>query len=107
MPRLCSLLLLSLLSLAASASVSLSEQERAWVAEHGVIRVGVERSGWPPFDVLDKDGRHRGLSGDCLALLGQRLGLRFEPVLMDDWDAAIKALRAGQVDLRLPARLAG
>ncbi len=99
MPRLCSLLLLSLLSLAASASVSLSEQERAWVAEHGVIRVGVERSGWPPFDVLDKDGRHRGLSGDYLALLGQRLGLRFEPVLMDDWDAAIKALRAGQVDL--------
>jgi two-component system sensor histidine kinase/response regulator len=56
---------------------------------------------------LDKDGRHRGLSGDYLALLGQRLGLRFEPVLMDDWDAAIKALRAGQVDLRLPARLAG
>ncbi|MGB4073884.1 response regulator [Pseudomonas sp.] len=99
MPRLCCLLLLCLLPVLAVAALSLNPQERAWVAEHGVIRVGVERSGWAPFDVLDKDGRHRGLSGDYLELLGQRLGLRFELVLVDDWNAAIKALRSGQVDL--------
>ena len=99
MPRLYCLLLLCLLPLAVPAAVSLSEAERAWVAEHGVVRVGIERSGWPPFDVLDKEGRHSGLSGDYLALLGQRLGLRFEPVLLDDWEAALKALRNGQVDL--------
>ena len=99
MPRLYCLLLLCLLPLLASAALPLSEAERAWVAEHGVILVGVERSGWPPFDVLDKDGTHRGLSGDYLMLLGQRLGLRFEVVLMDDWAAAIKALRSGQVDV--------
>lgn len=61
--------------------------------------MGIERSGWPPFDVLDKHGQHRGISGDYLALLGQRLGLRFEPVLMDDWEGALQALRSGQVDL--------
>ncbi|HEX5842126.1 MAG TPA: response regulator, partial [Pseudomonas sp.] len=99
MLRLCCLLLCCLLPQLACAALQLSEEERAWVAAHGVVRVGVERGGWAPFDVLDKDGSHRGLSGDYLQLLGQRLGLRFEPVLLDDWEAAQQALRSGQVDL--------
>ena len=99
MSRFCCLLLLCLLPTLAVAALPLNEQQRVWTAEHAVIRVGIERSGWPPFDVLDKQGQHRGLSGDYLALLGQRLGLRFEPMLMDDWDSALKALRSGQVDL--------
>ncbi|WP_445941118.1 response regulator [Pseudomonas sp.] len=99
MSRFCCLLLLCLLPALAVAALPLNEQQRVWTAEHAVIRVGIERSGWPPFDVLDKQGQHRGLSGDYLALLGQRLGLRFEPVLMDDWDSALKALRSGQVDV--------
>ncbi|MDO9619269.1 MAG: response regulator [Pseudomonas sp.] len=99
MSRLCCLLLLCLLPTLAVAALPLNQQQRAWIAEHGMIRVGIERSGWPPFDVLDKHGQHRGISGDYLALLGQRLGLRFQPVLMDDWEGALQALRSGQVDL--------
>ncbi|MDP3815934.1 transporter substrate-binding domain-containing protein, partial [Pseudomonas sp.] len=103
MPRplscLCGLLLFCLLPLGASAALQLSDEERAWVAAHGVVRVGIERGGWAPFDVLDKHGRHRGLSGDYLELLGRRLGLRFEAVLLDDWEAAQQALRSGRVDL--------
>ncbi|MWV12011.1 response regulator [Pseudomonas sp. R-28-1W-6] len=98
MPRLW-LLLFCLLPLCAPAAAPLSAEQQAWVREHPRIRVGIERAGWAPFDVLDKQGRHTGLSGDYLELLGQRLGLRFEPVLLDDWDAALKALRAGRVDL--------
>ncbi|WP_068829746.1 response regulator [Pseudomonas sp. BMS12] len=90
---------LCLLPLLAPAALRLDDTERAWVAEHPVLKVGVERSGWPPFDVIDEQGRHRGLSGDYLALLSQRLGLRFEPVLFDDWDSALKALREGRVDV--------
>ncbi|HSC84611.1 MAG TPA: response regulator [Pseudomonas sp.] len=99
MLRLCCLLLFALLPLAAPAALQLDEAQQAWVKTHPVVRVGVERSGWIPFDVLDEQGRHRGLSGDYLELLGQRLGLRFEPVLLDDWATALQALRNGQVDL--------
>ncbi|PYC27424.1 histidine kinase [Aquipseudomonas alcaligenes] len=99
MPRLCCLLLLCLLPLLARADLQLDEDERAWLAEHPVLRVGLERGGWPPFDVIDKQGQHRGLSGDYLALLAQRLGVRLQPVLLDDWEAAQQALRDGQVDL--------
>lgn len=99
MLRLCCLLWLCLLPLLASAALSLSEEQQTWLREHPSIRVGIERGGWAPFDVLDKQGRHSGLNGDFLQLLGQRLGVRFEPVLLDDWEAALKALRSGQVDV--------
>ncbi|MGL4316203.1 MAG: response regulator [Pseudomonas sp.] len=99
MLRVCCLLLFCLLPLAVPAAVQLSEQQQAWVKAHPVVRVGIERSGWAPFDVIDQQGRHTGLSGDYLELIGQRLGLRFEPVLLKDWAAALKALRNGQVDL--------
>lgn len=99
MLRICAVLLLGLLPWGASAALSLDEAERAWVAAHPVLRVGVERTGWPPFDVLDEQGRHRGLSGDYLALLAERIGVRLEPVLLDDWDAALKALRERRVDI--------
>ncbi|MDG1580033.1 response regulator [Pseudomonas sp. GOM6] len=99
MLRNCCAVLLYLLSWSASAALPLDEAERAWVAQHPVLRVGVERAGWPPFDVLDEQGRHRGLSGDYLALLAQRLGLRIETVPLADWDAALVALREGRVDL--------
>ena len=99
MSRLCCLLLLCLLPLTAPAALHLDEAERAWLAAHPVLRVGIERGGWPPFDVIDPQGQHRGLSGDYLALLAQRLGLRLQPVLLADWDAALQALRDGEVDL--------
>ena len=99
MLRICSVLLLCLLSWSACASLPLDDSERAWVAAHPVLRVGVERAGWPPFDVIDEQGLHRGLSGDYLSLLAKRLGLRLQLVLLDDWEAALKALREGQVDL--------
>src|SRR6218665_1474322 len=108
MLRLCCLLLFCLLPVTLSAA-PLSEAQQAWVKAHPVVRVGIESNGWAPFDVIDEKGRHTGLSGDYLALLGQRLGLRFEPVLMKDWASALKALRNGQVDLlpsvaKTPAR---
>ncbi|MEO4046000.1 response regulator [Pseudomonas sp. CAU 1711] len=99
MPRLCCLLLLCLLPLAAPAALQLDAAERAWLAEHPVLRVGIERSGWPPFDLIDPQGKHRGLSGDYLTLLGQRLGLRLQPVLLEDWGTAMRALREGKVDV--------
>jgi two-component system sensor histidine kinase/response regulator len=99
MSRLCCLLLLCLLPLAAPAALQLDEAERAWLHEHPVLRVGLERNGWPPFDVIDEQGRHRGLSGDYLALLARHLGVRLELVLLDDWSAAQAALGDGRVDL--------
>ncbi len=92
-----------LLALAAvqvpAAPLNLNSEERAWVAAHPVVRVGIQRGGWEPFDVLGELGQHTGISGDYLALLGKRLGIRFEAVQVGDWAAVQEAMRTGQIDL--------
>ncbi|NRH26196.1 transporter substrate-binding domain-containing protein [Pseudomonas sp. MS19] len=76
-------------SLAAAPRILLTEDELAWVEAHPVIRVGVEQQGSPPFDVMDPQGRHTGTSGDYLTLVGERLGVRFLPVIVDSWVGAL------------------
>jgi two-component system sensor histidine kinase/response regulator len=82
-----------------AAPLNLTSEDRAWVAAHPVVRVGVQSGGWEPFDVFGEQGQHTGISGDYLALLGQRLGIRFETVQLGDWAAVQEALRTGQIDL--------
>ena len=62
---------------AGTPGVVLNDEERQWVLEHPVIRLGVDPA-WPPFDFIDGQGAHSGMAADCLHLLGQRLGLTFE-----------------------------
>ncbi|SNS28708.1 response regulator [Pseudomonas segetis] len=100
MVRIGGLLLCWLLCVSVQAAqVPLSEEDRAWVKAHPVIRVGVERDGWAPFDVIDKQGGYTGLSGEYLQLISRRLGMRVEVVPFDNWDAALVALRTDKVDV--------
>jgi len=81
--------------------LQLTPQERAWISEHPVVRVGNDPS-WMPIDFDDERGLPTGVAADILDLLGQRLGLRFEPVPGQTWAEAYAAGVAREVDL-LPA----
>ena len=61
-------------------------------------RVGVERTGWPPFDMVE-NGRYQGISADYLRLLGERLGVQIDAVYFDNWEQAQAALREGKIDI--------
>ncbi|MFV3412063.1 ATP-binding protein [Pseudomonas nitroreducens] len=106
--RLCLFSVLLLLALCAqvrAAGVDLSEQERAFVAAHEPIRVGLFRAGWPPFEVIDEFDQFHGISADYLQLLSERLGMRIQPVLYNTWEEVLAAVKAGEVDL-LPSMAA-
>jgi len=79
--------------------VSLTEPERAWLTAHQPIRLGVYKAGWAPFDLVDRNGRHQGISADYLDLVAERLGIQVEPVIFPDWPSALAAAKAQQVDL--------
>jgi PAS domain S-box-containing protein len=79
--------------------VPLSSDERSWLANHQPIRLGLYKGGWAPFDLMDRTGRHQGISADYLALMTQRLGIQVEPVVFPDWHSALEAAKAQQVDL--------
>ncbi len=76
---------------------SLSDQERAWLAKHPVIRMGGE-SDWPPFDFVDEAGVYQGLTADYLALLSQRLGVEFEMVVHNPWAVTLDMLKHKELD---------
>ncbi|WAH57078.1 transporter substrate-binding domain-containing protein [Pseudomonas silvicola] len=66
---------------------------------HGVpLRLGISTPDYPPLDITH-DQEYEGLSADYAALVGQALG---RPLVVQRYptrDAAIEALRQGQIDL--------
>jgi len=83
--------------------VALTSDQRSWLAAHQPIRLGLYKGGWAPFDLIDRTGRHQGISEDYLSLVTQRLGIEIEPVMFPDWNAALDAAKSQQVDLLISA----
>ena len=77
---------------------ALDEEERRFLQEHPVIRIGVDPD-YPPFDRLAPDGRYEGMGADYCRLVAERLGVRFEVVQGLDWQGALAGIRAGEVDM--------
>src|SRR3569623_813445 len=69
----CALLSISITALAQehddSVWVPLSSEDRSWLSDHQPIRLGLYKGGWAPFDLMDRTGRHQGISADYLALM--------------------------------------
>jgi PAS domain S-box-containing protein len=82
-----------------SVWVPLSSAERSWLANHHPIRLGLYKGGWAPFDLMDRTGRHQGISADYLALVTQRLGIMVEPIVYPDWHSVLEAAKRHEVDL--------
>ena len=79
---------------------ALTPEESAWVRQHPVVKYGAEKD-WAPFDFVDSQGKHTGLSADLLKLIAKYSGLSFQPHV-DDWSELLRKTKAGEIDL-LPA----
>ena len=66
--------------------VTLSAQEREWIRQHPVMRVGA-LTNWAPFSYVDQNGNLSGIDIDLLNLISRRTGLRFEQILQESWEA--------------------
>ncbi|MGE4295183.1 MAG: ABC transporter substrate-binding protein [Campylobacterales bacterium] len=80
------------------AALELSDEERAFLAAHPVIRMGNDIA-WPPFDFVDAEGRHQGLAADYMKLIAQRLGVRFDHVKDLDWASVIDGAKNRTLDI--------
>ncbi|PKM35590.1 MAG: histidine kinase [Gammaproteobacteria bacterium HGW-Gammaproteobacteria-10] len=77
--------------------LAFSAKERAWIKRNPVVRYGGERD-WAPYDFVDRNGAHNGLSRDILQLIGQYTGLTFEAEI-DDWNNLLQKIRQREIDL--------
>ena len=60
-----------------SEGVPLTVKERNYVTSLPVLKVAFDRN-WDPVSIRGQDGQLTGLSGDYLALVASRLGVRFD-----------------------------
>lgn len=76
----------------------LTAEERAWLADHPVIRLAPDPD-FPPIEFIDEEGTYQGIAADYAALVERRLGIRFIIVKLDTWDEVLKQARSRQIDM--------
>lgn len=79
-------------------NLSLTKAETAWLQAHPVVRVGVDPD-FAPYEFLDDNGHHLGLSSEYLSLLSERLGIEFRVIRYPGWSDVMNAIRAGKLDI--------
>lgn len=92
----------------AATRLRLDAGERAWLAAHPVVRVGVD-TGSAPLEFADEAGVARGMSLAYLERIGKMLGLRFEIAPLPTRSGTLQSLASRELDLvptlaRTPSR---
>lgn len=77
--------------------IELTNEERLWLKEHPVIRVGSDPE-WGPIEYLTKDGTFDGLSVDYLKKIEQKLNIQFEFV-NQNWQGLINLAKEKEIDM--------
>lgn len=78
--------------------VLLNKEERQWLDQHRVIKVGIDPE-YQPFEFLDKDGEYRGIAADYMHLLEKKLHVRFEIVKDASWQKVMEMARNRNLDM--------
>jgi diguanylate cyclase (GGDEF)-like protein len=64
--------------------IALTQEEKAWVHEQEDISVCVDPD-WLPFERINEQGKHEGISADFFELFGALTGLKFRLVQTESW----------------------
>lgn len=86
-------------SAAAVADIDLSDEDRRWLWEHRVLRLGVSQPDYPPFDITGSGRDYEGITADYVRLIAELLNLQVEVRRYGSRAAAIAALQGGEIDL--------
>lgn len=79
--------------------IRLDEQDRQWLQEHPLLRVGISGPDYPPFEVTRNRHELEGLTADYADLIAQLLNVRIQVQRYANRDAAMAALKHGEVEL--------
>lgn len=85
-------------ALAGGSSPLLSPGMESFVRSAAPVRACVDPD-WPPYEVLDAQGRHVGIAADLLRLAASRVGLTVEIVRTKDWDETLAASKEGRCQI--------
>ncbi|MDO6677044.1 transporter substrate-binding domain-containing protein [Shewanella sp. 4_MG-2023] len=78
--------------------ITLTEEEKAWLAAHPIIPIGVDGR-WPPVDFIDPNGEHSGILHDYLTLFEKQLGVSFDTRVFGSFQDMLSAVSSGNLKL--------
>lgn len=79
--------------------VPLEKQDRQWLRNKRVLRVGVSGPDYPPFEVTRNHDELEGITADYTALVAQLLNVQIEVLRYVTREAAMEALKYGELDV--------
>jgi len=79
-------------------SLDLSEAERAWLRQHPVIQVGIDRD-FAPYEWIDGQGAYVGLVADIMRQIEQCLGVKFQIASDKTWQETLEMAQRGELDM--------
>ena len=82
----------------AARRLSLTAEERSFIAAHPVVRV-LSDPGWAPLEYADASGERHGISMELLGIIGPMVGLSFEFPDVGTWSKGLSALARGELDM--------
>ncbi len=81
-----------------SNEIGLTADERQWLSENKVIKVGADPT-VAPIEFINNEGEIDGISGDFLKLIAAKLNIKFEWAQNKTWDQAVVKLKAGEASI--------
>lgn len=77
---------------------ALSDEEKAWLSTHPVIRIGVDAN-WPPYEYVDDKDIYKGIASDYVRLVSEKLGVQMLPQLGLSWAEVLDRAKQGDLDV--------
>ena len=103
LPAFCVVLFLlffpdSIVTATSPDSLGFSTEELAWMEAHPVVRLAPDPD-FPPIEFLDEHGNYLGIAADFISLLEKKLPIRFEIVLLKNWNEVIRQAKSREIDM--------
>ena len=81
-----------------STEVNLTDEQRAWLKAHPVIRLATDIA-WPPFEYVAENREYRGMAADYMSLVEEKLGIRFEVQKDKSWTDVVEDVKQHRLDV--------
>ncbi len=77
-------------------SLELTEEEKGWIQLNPEVTLGSDFA-WAPYDFIDEQGVHSGISADIIRIIGQKTGIKFH-LKSGIWDGVLNDMKTGGID---------
>jgi len=74
----------------------LTQEEQVWIKQNPTVTLGADYK-WPPFDYLDSNSKHSGISSDFLKLISLKSGLKFK-IKTGVWAQTLEKMKKHKFD---------